>query len=143
MTTSELRKRIEVDRPTNWWGCECICSPRFVEATFGDGRQLVAIQPLNTRPSYYVIRVDSRWGLRGGDIWWDNLDDIYEAISDEWGEKERERYRLIEDMAEQGIFPGDPRYNDDLTGNEDRLDWPVASWDAGAGWWHIPWEDLI
>lgn len=126
-----IPNRFRRTRTVEWWGYKSEVTPAIVDAHLGNGRRLLRVQPLNTRPNYYLIRVDSKWDC-GSDEFYDLLEDIYEAIEDEYGEKERERECLAEDLREQGIEPtGD---NTDLAGNEDRLDWPVLSLDSGCTW---------
>lgn len=116
------------------WGELHRVIPAIVEQHLGNGRRLIRITPLNTRPNYYLIRVDSRWSMDSDD-WYDHLEEIYEAITEEFGEKEREREYLADDLREQGIEP--TAENTDLAGNEDRLGWPVLSLDSGCCWSHI------
>ena len=35
--------------------------PEFIRQELGNGDLLLAVTPLNTRPNYYLIRVDSKW----------------------------------------------------------------------------------
>jgi len=116
-------------RQIRHWGTTYTVTPAVVDVKLGNGRQLLAVTPLNTRPNYYLIRVSSAWI---GDKIHDHLDEIYDAIIDQYGEKEREREYLIEDLRERGIEP--TAANTDLAGNEDRLDWPVLSLDSGCAW---------
>lgn len=127
--TERLRRRIEVERNIHWWGYDYKVTPRFVLETLGNGRRLLWVQPLNTRPNYYVIRVDSSWV---GDEMYEHIEEVYDAIEDQYGEKEQEREFLAEDLREKGIEPTGE--NTDLDGNEDRLGWPVLSLDSGCAW---------
>lgn len=134
MTATELRAIIEKPYTTRFWGRECRCEPKFVTKKLGNGKLLLAVQPLNTRPNYYVIRVSDKWqGKMNTDDWSDYVEEVvYEAIIDEYSEKERERECLAEDLRAAGIEPNGS--NTDLAGNEDRLDWPVMSLDSGGAW---------
>jgi hypothetical protein len=75
----------------NFWGTEYKITPLLVEEIFGDGKQLIWLEPLATRPNYYVVRVDSKWDIDNGgrDPLCDHLDDIYEAIENEYGDSDR------------------------------------------------------
>lgn len=126
-----IPERFKKTRTVEWWGGKYQVTPVIVEQHLGNGRRLLRFQPLNTRPDYYLIRIDSAWDC-GADEFYDRLEEIIEAIEDEYSEKEREREYLEEDLRAQGIEPtGD---NTDLAGNEDRLGWPVLSLDAGYSW---------
>lgn len=127
-----IPERFRKTRTVDWWGCKSEVTPAIVDAHLGNGRRLLRFQPLNTRPDYYLIRVDSKWDC-GSDEFLDNhIEDVIETIIDQYGEIEREREYLEEDLREQGIEPtGD---NTDLAGNEDRMGWPVLSLDSGYTW---------
>lgn len=128
-----IPRRFTKTRKVHWWGSDYTVKPVVVKAHLGDGGLLLYFQPLNTRPDYYLIRVDSNfYGEPGSEKDYDGIGAVIEAIEDEYGEKEREREHLAEDLREQGIEPtGD---NTDLDGNEDRLGWPVLSLDSGYCW---------
>lgn len=116
-----------------FWGRDYTVTPTAAKGYLGDGRQLLWLQPLNTRPEYYLIRIDSAWKVDSSDEWHGRLEeDIIEKLIDEFSEKEREREYLAEDLREQGIdLDG---WNTDLAGNDDRLGFPVLSLDSGFCW---------
>lgn len=120
-------------RKVHWWGGDYTVKPAVVKAHLGDGKLLLWFQCLNTRPDYYLIRVDSGfYGKPGSESDYENIGEVIEAIEEEFGEKEREREYLADDLRTLGIEPtGD---NTDLAGNEDRLGWPVLSLDSGYCW---------
>jgi hypothetical protein len=120
-----LRKLIEVEETGRFWGEEYKIIPQFVEAKIGNGRLLLGLQPLNTRPNYYVIRVDSKEDLH------DQMDDIIDAIIDEYSDIESEREYLIDD----GVNPEDA----DLANFEGDMGWPVFSGDSGCAWFELDW----
>lgn len=115
----ELAKRIEVPESGTFWGQPYTRIPQFVSPFFGDGQQLVCIQPLNTRPDLYVIRVDSIVKLSDdstceySDLHIRSLlDEIYDAIEDEYGSSDADE--------------------DDET--EESKPWPALNLNAGACW---------
>lgn len=65
------------------WGAQYTVTPRLVEKIFGDGQQHLALWPISSRPEYYVVRIDSQYDL-DADESFDVLDDIYDAIEDEF-----------------------------------------------------------
>lgn len=125
------RKKVEATYPVRWWGQNYICQPRFVESILGDGRALLALQPLNTRPHYYLIRIDSSWHLdycrvcgisaECPDDLREHLDEIYEAIEDEYGNADSIRY-------ENKTHPDEPLVDDS---------WPVFDDEVGTCWWLV------
>ncbi len=126
------RARVEVPYPCRWWGSDYMCDPRFVEAALGDGMVLIGLQPLNTRPHYYVIRVDSSWHLhncrvcdhkeRCSDELPEHLEEIYEAIEDEYGDRRRVEECNAEALKE------DPKYVPESS------TWPVFDDEVGTSW---------
>lgn len=128
-----IPKKFTRHREVHWWGRDYKVKPAVVNTHLGDGKLLLWFSPLNTRPDYYLIRVDSTFfGEPGSEADYDNVADVIEAIAEEYGEKEREREHLAEDLREQGIEPTGE--NTDLAGNEGRLGWPVLSLDSGYTW---------
>jgi hypothetical protein len=125
------RAKVEVSYKIHWWGSDCTCEPAFVEQALGDGNVLLGLQPLSTRPNYYVIRVDSSWHLyychecegQCADELVEHIEEIYEAIEDEYGEKDRRRY-----FNENDLEPGE---------EPDPEDWPVLDLDCGSAWFTI------
>jgi hypothetical protein len=129
-----LRQHIAQEQEVIFWGQGYRITPLLINAVLGDGKKLVGIQPLNTRPNYYVIRVESGWDLSNwgdGDLFVHHLEDVYEAIEDQFSEIEREREYLIED----GVSPE----RADLAYYPEELGWPVFSLDSGVGWFELDW----
>lgn len=86
--SKELRWSLTRRRWGSLWGQRRMVKPYLVEAILGDGMQLLAVTPLNTRPQYYLIRVDSKWSSRHTDdanCIAEHIDEICEAIEDEVG----------------------------------------------------------
>lgn len=66
------------------WGKMCSFKPELLKKKFGDGGRLVRLFPINERPRYWVVRVDSKCtDLLDDDG--DLLDAIYEAIDEQFG----------------------------------------------------------
>ncbi len=102
------------------WGKKHFIKPVFIRQALGDGELLLAFTPLNTRPNYYLIRIDSKW-LKKGDTEtiYGHLDEIEEAIEEQCGVR---------------------NYEDD-DGNECLAEWPALNTNAGTSWCHS--NDLI
>ena len=99
----------------HFWGQRHFVSPAYVPTVLGDGRKLLAVQPLNTRPKYYLIRVDSSWSERNSDqpCVCDHIDEIYDVIEEWFGPHEWEDDH------------GRTRYSP----------WPSPNLDCGSSWW--------
>lgn len=69
------------------WGSTYEFTPALVTEIFGDGKQFIKFFPMNYRPLFYLIRVDSGWDedSSGENPIVDHTDEIWEAIEDEFG----------------------------------------------------------
>lgn len=129
VTAPPIPKRFTKTRTVRFWGASYSITPLAADGHLGDGRRLLRFAPLNTRPDYYLVRVDSAWD---GEAIHDHIDDIIDALIECFSEKERERESLAEELRSQGIEP--TAANTDLAGNEDRLGWPALDLDSGYSW---------
>lgn len=60
MDIEELIKKELTRRTHRFWGRTYEnFAPVLSEAVFGDGKRLIEFTPLNTRPFYYLVRIDS------------------------------------------------------------------------------------
>lgn len=86
--TAKLRDRVERPEWRGLWGQRYRVTPRLITSRFGDGRMLMIVSPISTRPDYFVVRVDSatrdpRDPLPGHTR--PLIDDIMDAADDEFG----------------------------------------------------------
>jgi hypothetical protein len=74
-------------RKVRFWGAEHIITPRLLNHVEGDGKLIIFVTPLATRPQHYVLRVDSKWA--NGDLsdaaWHDHIDEICGDLEDGFG----------------------------------------------------------
>jgi hypothetical protein len=119
---AKLRAIVESEREVSFWGKTYRITPRVIEEVLGDGGQLIWLQPLNTRPNFYVLQVDStwtlsNWGQPGTDgLLSDHLEEIHDAINDQFG-------CCI--CGEESEYPEGERYE---------CRWPVLHDDCGVSW---------
>ena len=93
-----LRKPIRQElkrHKVHFWGRDYVVTPRLVEWIHGDGLQVIYFMPLNTRPNYYVARIDSKVSLSNWDDAEPNfadsvLDDLCDNIEEQFGRSEEE-----------------------------------------------------
>lgn len=101
--------------------------PELIPIVFGDGKQIIAIQPIQTGRHYYVLAVDSEWSLteptpydskiRG------HLDAIYDEIRDWFG------YCNCHACDEDTVVDG--------PGDDPEQYWPAPCLDVGSYWWPL------
>lgn len=76
-----LRAIIEKPYTIHWWGYDHEVRPAFVvEECDGDGKKLMLVQPLSTRPQYYVVRGDSETEYDH-----ESIENLLELIEDAYG----------------------------------------------------------
>lgn len=120
-TVDALRQTVERRRKVNFWGSDYFIQPRVVSRVFGDGARVIYYTPLNTRPSYYVVLVDSTWAVSysdadAADYVGEHIEEISEAIEEDFGPAEwkDDRGRIHHDPFpalndETGVSWGDYR----------------------------------
>lgn len=121
-----LRVVIEKSHMRRANGRKYLVRPRLVTNRFGDGNALLVLTPCVTSiPNYYIVRIGtgwlngSRWGNDSDAPIRDHLDEIYDAIREEFGEV---------DYEDQG------KYHE---GSEH--EWPLLDLTIGSSWEIIEW----
>ena len=118
-----LRAQLEQPHRVRFWGAEYTVTPCVCSTVFGDGQQLVAFQPLDTRPEYYVLFVGSDWNLdncggEDGPRLVDYHNEILTALEEDYGSA---------DDYEEGVG----------CEGEEWPGWPVTSFDSGEQWFEL------
>lgn len=108
---SYWRKRVGRRTKVRFWGQTHWVTPRLCELAWGDGRKVIGVTPIDTRPNYYLVRVDSKTELDPdeGPSFRDILDDVLDALEDQYG----------------------PSHDED----GESLPWPAADMSNGVSWW--------
>lgn len=106
-------------RTVTFWGTSHEITPLLVHEHFGDGQQLVGLMPLNTRPNYYVVRIDGAMDL-DSEAWRDLLDDVAFAIEDEYGMRCRDDDEDLDEHGDHVLY-----------------DWPAYNGSSGVSWFPI------
>jgi hypothetical protein len=79
---------------TSLWGQKHFVSPALVDWIHGDGLQVIWFEPLDSRPNYYVVRIDSKIQLDNcgsPPVFCDEvLGDLMGAIESEYGQAHEE-----------------------------------------------------
>lgn len=119
---ASLKASIEVETRRYLWVPEdaIVFVPQVCSHVFGDGRALIEISPIMHRPMFYVVRIDSAWdcddyGTADGSVSLrDHLDEIYDALEDDFGRSRDE--------------------------DEENVDlWPAVDIDDGSCWKRRDW----
>ena len=98
------------------WTRPYMVRPALVQKRFGNGKKLLGLTPIMHRPHYYLVLIDDRWDLEADD-WLDRLDEIWEAIAEEFGSRrdEDEAYHWPEEDSGGGCAWWTARADDVLT----------------------------
>lgn len=122
-------KKTETPYETTFWGEKYIVTPKVVFGS-GDALQFVAVQPLDTRPQWYVVRIDSSVDIEADDFKWDQL--LLCPIEDEFGNATD----YTHDYNDAGDYVA-RRFDaakDEPWEPGDITDFPVLNWSGGC-WW--------
>jgi hypothetical protein len=82
-------------RIVEFWGRRHRITPRLVDKIFGDGKQIIYLTPLNTRPNYYIACIDSRVDMDADSFLNDVLPEIQEEVEEEFGPSRGPRGRMV------------------------------------------------
>lgn len=136
--TATLRQLVEVKEIVRYNGESQQITPRLIEGVFGDGKQLIGLEPLGTRPNYYVVRIDSTWDVRETDypfvrsVLRDHLEGIYLAIERQFG-----KLTDIENLRCKGCGKVTCKA---CTGRSADC-WPILNLDYGSSWFPLDWPE--
>lgn len=59
LTLDAFLKKATASRTVSFWGTDYTVTPALVDEVHGDGLQVVWLSSINTRPNYYLLRIDS------------------------------------------------------------------------------------
>lgn len=108
--------------------------PALSNRLYGDGRALMGLSTLNSRPRYYVLRIDSGWKIDmdpdAPDVavgFVEYLDAIAFALEDEFG---------------RGQFDDGSGEPETARERNQRRKWPAYDDENGSSWWRMDWPAL-
>ncbi|KKL57400.1 hypothetical protein LCGC14_2235790 [marine sediment metagenome] len=83
----EKLKPFSEQHKASLWGEEMNTTPTIVHTVFGNGRSLVTLRPMSTRPDYYVILADSSITSYGDflNFMREHEELVFQAIEEEYG----------------------------------------------------------
>lgn len=118
----KLRAIIESVRTTRFWGAEYTGHDVLSSRVHGDGKQLLCVTMLNTRPWSHYIFVDSSLDAEDADR--DEIEKILCLLEDEYCDYES----MCNCLEEDGLDPhGEDNDHEDLK-------FPVINTSSGYGW---------
>lgn len=142
-----LRAAVEVPETAYLWtpSDAITFKPALSDTIYGDGRALLALTTIHSRPRYYVLRIDSAWevGLdmdapAGAFEIMEAIDEIAFDLEAEFGDGRPP------ENGEQSLVRGRWRWRDYSTGRflEERQAWPAFDDRDGCSWSRMKWPAL-
>jgi hypothetical protein len=128
ISTGRLRSIVEQPHERGLWGKEYVVRPQLVSHRFGDGRRLLILSPIIDRPNYFLVRIGSRQDPHD-EVASDNgdylIDEIYEAIEDEYGRSTFECDQCGDEDC-------------DCPGTYEQRHYPTPNFECGSQWGFWP-----
>ncbi len=116
---------------TRFWGKRHLVKPALVHEPIGDGRQVIYLEPIDTRPNHYVLCIDSQTDISADGF---DYDSIIAACEDEYGsENDYEvKYNAAGHYVCRYYYPdkGERWKSADKV-----MAWPMVRW--GGGRWGV------
>jgi hypothetical protein len=97
MTIEQAIKQEMTPRTEKFWGNRYEnFHPEKLSRTFGDGQRLMYLTPLNTRPYYFIAKVDSKYPSTE-DEEHDFIEKLLDALEEEFGvaDEENREFPLV------------------------------------------------
>jgi len=141
----ELLRPYTKKRKVSLWGTPSMVTPCLIRTVFGNGKQLMGFQTLNSRPKYYLVLVDSKTPIDNDDAFDEFFekhfgifpDVIYQAIEEEYGNAND-----LENNYENNNNSPCRKFNKgiDCCQCDKKYDckwtkWPALNDDCGCSWW--------
>lgn len=146
MWTQELLDFLTREQILHLWGQPYTDKLYLVDGIHGDGQQLIWFETMNSRPFYYLIRVDSSLDVENGDD--------YDLLSDEDNSAYGSFTEMIMQMIEEEVGNID-NYEEQIDGlytnEQERAEgfepfeykFPMFSLGAGYSWGEMDIESTI
>lgn len=112
---------------TRFWGEDCHISPAFVQDSDGDGLQLIWLSSIDTRPQFYILRIDSHWDVNSDDF---DLEYMLTRISEEY--EDADWYICIDYDNDIYVKEGEEDNPDADRYTWDDLKFPMLRWGGGS-----------
>lgn len=120
-------------RRVSFWGEDFEIEPVICSEVQGDGLQLVYVQSMDQRPTYWILRIDSETNVENDDF---DIETLLEPLEEEFG-REPEYYCHTEEdfinAQKDNKHPGHDYANDYSSYEEYKkaFDFPCVRWQGG------------
>ena len=115
------------------WSDNINIKPEIIAETQGDGLQVVYLEPLDTRPNYYVLRIDSSIDIDNDEIVHYNGEEIY--IAEMLLQLVETQHNTIDSYTEINTNEGTRYFLDEEEENlltVEEVAFPVLHWSGGC-----------
>ncbi len=125
----KILKHFTREYECHFWGEKHIVKPCLIEHIHGDGLQLVYLTPLDTRPNYYLLRIDSSIDISDDESLNEEDFEYYGSVCELLLQMVEEEHINIEhyDETGEGLY-----INED--GDTFEFEFPMLSCSSGVSW---------
>lgn len=130
LTIEQLIERETKERTVSFWGEDCTFSPAMVSDKHGDGMQVVWLSSIDTRPLYWLLRIDSSVDLSDDESLSDDDKDNYGTVEELLIQIVEHEFGDVKgyEMMEDGRYydPEDPSFE------PFEFEYPMMCWGGGS-----------
>ena len=133
---AKLRAAICKRRRSYLWTPEHMVTfvPALSNRLYGDGRALLGLPTINSRPRYYVLRIDSGWALEMDPSAPDDAEQLADRI-------DAFSFALEEEFG-CGRYEDNSGETETARERDRRRKWPAYDDENGCSWWRMNWPAL-
>jgi len=124
-TLEEWIKDATSEQIVSLWGDKVTFSPKLCSTVIGDGKQLIYVQPIGSRPYYWLLLIDSKTDVYSDDF---DIDEYLEPLGE---------FTLYPELSEDGfLFSKENGEYQDVNTYEEyegkMNEYPNFEWDGGS-----------
>lgn len=109
--------------------------PALSNRLYGDGRALLGLTTINSRPQFYVLRIDSRWAIEMDPTAPDDAEQLVDRI-------DAFAFALEEEFGRGRYDDGGDDEPETARQMASRRKWPAYDDENGCSWWRMDWPKI-
>jgi len=102
LTMEEYLKKQTAPKTITFWGTKYEFTPYLLDEIIGDGLQLCYLGSINSRPHYWLIRIDSKTDVSSDDF---DFEDLLQPIEEECGRCDDDGCERCEENGTECEYP--------------------------------------
>lgn len=108
--------------------------PALSRRLYGDGKALLGLTTINSRPRFYILRIDSRWAI--------DMDPSAPDIAEPLVDRIDAFAFALEEEFGGGRFDDGSGEPETARERDRRRKWPAYDDENGCSWWRMDWPKL-